>query len=187
MARRSWKDSLGWLQGRGYPVPDASSASGSAGLSARPDPGVADFRGLRFVDVVLEEVDFEDLTLPRTLFDRCRVHGVSFRNTDLNLSCLDGNDWIDCDFTDAVLICAYLRKAVFFGCRFVNCQLIGADLRGATLTGCDFTGANLTGARLDRALKDSVALNESQSRLMVDWRAEDDEIADEEDEQAEDD
>ena len=36
------------------------------------------------------------------------------------------------------------------------------------------TGADLTGARLDRHLKEILALNDTQRRLMVDWRSTDD-------------
>ncbi len=178
--RHSWQESLAWLQGRGFAVPAVQGNGLSSVVSDRPRPEQKDFRGLRFADAVHEEVDFEDLTLPRTLVERCRFHGVSFRNTDLSLSCLDGNDWIDCDFTDARLICVSLCKGVLFGCRFRNCQLIGSDLRGATLSGCDFTGADLTGTKIDRALKESLVLSEPQRSLMVDWRAADDEGPDEE-------
>jgi uncharacterized protein YjbI with pentapeptide repeats len=167
--RRSWKESLKWLKGKGVTVP-RTKVTRSSELSDRPEPGDSKFKGLRFADAVHEEIDFENLTLPRTLFERCRFHGVSLRGTDLSLSCLDGNDWIDCDFSDGVLICAWMRNAVFFGCRFINCQLIGADLRGSTLTGCDFTGANITGARLLRPVAKELTLSEPQRSLMIDWR-----------------
>ena len=178
--RRTWKESCACAAARGVQIGAALTPPEE---NDRPEPGQENFRGLCFRDAVFEEVDFEDLSLPLTHFLRCRFHNVSFRNTDLRLSCLHGNDWIDCDFSETLLTCADLGGAVFFGCRFVNAHLVGAELRGATLTGCDFTGADLTGARLDRALKETVPLSDGQRRLMVDWRTEDDEGPDEEDEE----
>jgi hypothetical protein len=186
-ARRSWEESLVCFQGRAAHIPIVPPGRRPADVCDRPEPGDDRFRGLRLADAIHEEVVFEDLTLPRTLFERCRFHGVSFRNTDLRLSCLAGNDWIDCDFTDAVLTCADLRDAVFFGCRFVNCRLVGADLRKSQLTACDFTGADLTGARMDRGLKEVLVLTEHQRRLMVDWCDEEDVGPDEEPDEGEED
>jgi uncharacterized protein YjbI with pentapeptide repeats len=107
------------------------------------------------------------------LIERCRFHAVSFRNTDLTLSCLAA-DFIDCDFSDAILNCANLGGSAFFACRFCNAQLLGAEMRGVTLEHCDFTAANLTGARMDRVLKETLPLSEEQRRFMVDWRSPDD-------------
>src|ERR1043165_1070440 len=64
-------------------------------------------QGLCLRDQVYEDVGIENLSLRRTLIERCRFHGVSFRNTDLGLSCLVA-DFIDCDFSDAVLVCTNL-------------------------------------------------------------------------------
>jgi hypothetical protein len=162
--RRPWAESWEHLKARGVRVGGSSPEE-----CDRPEPGVP-HGGPCVLAGVYEEVDLEDLTLPRTLVEDCRFQGVSFRNTILRMSCLAGNDFLDCDFTGAVLTCADLRDADLFGCRFVDCTLTAADLRGAKLTGCDFTGADLNGARMDRALKDVLALSDRQRDLMVDWR-----------------
>src|SRR5262249_56864773 len=79
---------------------------------SRPRPD-RPFRGPCLRGARHDEADFEDLTLPRTLLDGCRFHGVSFRNSDLRLSCLAACELIDCDLSDAVLICADLRPSSF--------------------------------------------------------------------------
>jgi len=164
---RSWQESWTFLESQGGELP--ARWPGQPGQLSRPEVGLS-HDGLRLRDRRFEEVDFEGLCLPRTLIENCKFHCVSFRDTDLRLSCLFGCTFVDCDFQNAVLICAHLSQSVFSACRFTNAQMVGAELRGATLEHCDFTGANLTGARLDRALKDALALCETQRRVMVDWR-----------------
>jgi hypothetical protein len=163
--RRTKKESLQVVRQRGV----RPSRSDQRVDRDRPVRGQEEYAGLVFRDKTFEEVDFTDLCLPRTLFVRCRFAGVTFRNTDLRLSCLADGDWIDCDFSDADLVCCDLRGAELFGCRFANARLVGADLRGAKLTGCDFAGADLTGAHLDRALKATLPLSDVQRDRMVDW------------------
>jgi uncharacterized protein YjbI with pentapeptide repeats len=124
-------------------------------------------------------VDLGGLTLPRTLVERSRFYAVSFRDTDLRLSCLSEGEFVDCDFGGAVLTCADFRGNKFFACNFENAGLIGVDLRGAAFEHCDFAGADLTGARLDRALKEVLPLNDIQRARMVDWCSLDDEDRDE--------
>jgi uncharacterized protein YjbI with pentapeptide repeats len=174
--RLSWQDSWRFLALRGGSLPE--NWPEDPGEMDTPSPekksALPCLRDSRY-----QEADFENLTLPRTLIDRCRFHGISFRNSDLHLSLLSG-EFIDCDFSEAVLICAHLGQASFFACRFLHAILIGAELRGATLEHCDFTGADLTGARLDRTLKMTLPLSDLQRRIMVDWRAPDDEGPDEE-------
>jgi len=147
----------------------------------RPRQGQAKFPGLRLADREFEEKDFEDLALPRTLVERCRFLGCSFRNTDLHQSCLAGSDWIDGDFSEAALIGAEVRDCRLAACRFVGAVLIGCDLRGAALEQCDFAGADLTGARINRELKAVLTLTEAQRDLMVDWWSPEDEGPDESD------
>jgi uncharacterized protein YjbI with pentapeptide repeats len=171
MPRLSWQKSWRFLAQQGGLLPEEwPNGPGELNIPVPDDKApVPRLRDARF-----DEVDFENLTLPRTLIERCRFHGVSLRNTDLRESCLVG-DFIDCDFSDVVLTCAQLGGANFFACKFANAILIGAELRGATLEHCDFTDANLTGARMDRALKGTLTLSDYQRQAMVDWRADDDE------------
>lgn len=175
--RKTWRDSWDFLKQQGVKVPRSRKVAPVE--NPRPKPGQKKFAGLTVRDRVFEEIDFQNLSLPRTLFVGCRFHGVSFANTDLNLSCLQGCEWIDCDFTDAMLIRADLRQTTLFACRFPHCELIGADLSGASLDKCDFKKAILTGACLDRTLKDILKLSAEQRDFMVDWRQEGDEGPDE--------
>ena len=99
-------------------------------------------------DRVFEEVDFEAPGAARALWSS--LLSVSrpspfTRHGSAVSACLSECTLIDCDFANAVLICADLRQSTFVACRFTDAQLIGAELRGATLDHCDFTGANLTG------------------------------------------
>jgi uncharacterized protein YjbI with pentapeptide repeats len=169
--RLPWRESLDVLKERGIKFP-ARMKRTPLGEVDSPSPG-RPTGGLSILDARFEEVDFENLFLRRTLIERCRFHAVSFKNTDLTLSCL-ASEFIDCDFSDADLTCAHLGAAAFFACRFQGTQLLGAELRGATLEHCDFTAANLTGARFDRVLKKTLKLTDKQRRLMVDWRTPDD-------------
>src|SRR5262245_29628092 len=100
--RKSWQDSWAVLEQHGVTLPGEEGWTPDSG--DRPHAEEPDFRGLVVRDRVFEEVDFEDLCLVRTLFSGCRFNGVSFRNTDLSLCCLQGCEWIDCDFSEAVLI-----------------------------------------------------------------------------------
>jgi hypothetical protein len=165
--RRTWQESWEVLRKRGLRVPGKSGHTPEDG--SRPERGQKRYRGLCFRDADLRETDFDDLSLPRTMFLRCRFAAVSFRNTNLQMSCLADGAWLDCDFGGADLACADLRGAELFGCRFTGARLVGADLRGAKVTGCDFAGADLTGARLDRELKDTLPLSEVQRDRMVHW------------------
>jgi uncharacterized protein YjbI with pentapeptide repeats len=92
---------------------------------------------------------------------------VSFRNSDLNQSCMCWNDFIDCDFTDADLTCSDLRASIFRGCKFVRCNLTGADLRRSSFEHCDFTDADLTGARA-QGEQDDLDLSDDQIGE-IDW------------------
>lgn len=169
--RLTWQDSWRVLVARGGEVPN--DWPDHVREIDMPNPATL-LRQPRLRQLRFDEADFENLTLPRTLIDGCRFHAVSFRNTDLCLAYLAA-EFIDCDFAGCVLTCADLGRSTFFGCRFTDATLVAAELRGATLDHCDFAGADLTGARLDRALKAALALSDYQRRVMVDWRAPDDE------------
>src|SRR5262245_42524888 len=95
--RRTRKESWKVVRQRGVRPPGRSRQASVK--RDRPLRGQEDFAGLVFHEKSFEEVEFENLSLPRTLFLRCRFAGVSFRNTDLRLSCLADGDWIDCDFS----------------------------------------------------------------------------------------
>src|SRR5207244_1692563 len=95
--RLSWQESWRFLELRGGLLPATWDDGPAEWDNPKPDN---QYRGPCLRDALHEEVDFENLTLPRTLFIGCRFHGVSFRNSDLNQSCLCG-EFIDCHFSDA--------------------------------------------------------------------------------------
>jgi uncharacterized protein YjbI with pentapeptide repeats len=171
--RRTWQESWELLRSRGFSLPRKGGPTPDE--VDRPERGQKKCRGLCFRNAEVRETDFNDLSLPRTMFLRCRFAAVSFRNTNLILSCLADCGWLDCDFSGADLACADLRGAELFGCRFTGARLVGADLREAKLTGCDFTDADLTGATFDRAVKETVPLSALQRDRMVSWLEETDE------------
>jgi|SRR5579884_449008 len=171
--RRTWKESWELLRQRGLAVP--RKRVDRPGAVKRPERGKARFGGLCFRDADLRETEFDNLSLPRTLFRKSRFAAVSFRNTNLSLSCLADCTWLDCDFGGADLACADLRGAELFACRFTAARLVGADLCGAKLSNCDFTDADLTGARIDLGLKDALPLSAVQRDRMVHWFDETDE------------
>jgi hypothetical protein len=174
--RKGWRESWEVLrQQHGVMLPDLKDEDPWAWPDWGDRPAAGEkYSGLTVSKRAFEEVDLEGLWLVRTLFADCRFHGMSFRDTDLSMSCLNGCEFIDCDFTGASLIRVDLRKATLFACRFVGCELIGADLREAKLEHCTFTRAKLAGATIDRALKDALRLSAVQRDFQVDWREEGD-------------
>jgi uncharacterized protein YjbI with pentapeptide repeats len=172
-ARRTWRESWDLMRSRGFKLPPKKSPPLEE--MGRPRRGEKKFPGLCVRKADLRETDFDDLSLPRTLFVGCRFAAVSFRNTNLQLSCLADCAWLDCDFGGADLACADLRGAELFACRFSGARLVGADCREAKLTDCDFTDADLTGASFDLKLKGAVALSDLQRDRQVSWLDETDE------------
>src|SRR5262245_37087478 len=98
--RLSWRESWRFLEKRGGALPPENKWPDDPGDRGRPRPG-RPFHGPCLRGARHDETDFENLTLPRVLLGGCRFHGVSFRNTDLRLSCLTACELIDCDLSDA--------------------------------------------------------------------------------------
>lgn len=131
-----------------------------------PDPlGVSFFR-MMVCD------DFSNLTLPRTFFGRSQITGTAFRNTDLTESNLCWNDFINVDFTDAILAKSDLRAALFSKVKFVSADLSNADLRRSTFEHCDFTRARMDGAILTHDQAAALGLCEEQ-RTSIFWVGDD--------------
>jgi hypothetical protein len=111
----------------------------------RPDDeeplGVSFFRTF-----VGEGDDLSGLFLPHTFFGRSEINDAAFRNTDFTESNLCWNDFVDVDFTDAVLAGSDMRASLFQRVRFVRTDLRRADLRRSTFEGCAFEGALMEGA-----------------------------------------
>ena len=108
-----------------------------------PDPSRLSF----FRELVTDE-SFDGLTIPRTFIGRTEFRNTSFRNTDLSESYVCWNDFIDVDFTGAVLANSDLRASLYTNVSFAGADLRGADLRGLALRHCNFEDASMEGARL---------------------------------------
>jgi uncharacterized protein YjbI with pentapeptide repeats len=127
--------------------------------------------GLSFFRTRLED-DLGNLTLPRTFFGRSEIVKSSFRNTDLTESSLCWNNFIDVDFSDAILAGSDLRAAIFHRVKFVRTDLRRADLRRATFEECSFEGALLEGAVMTLGQKRTLPLSKEQKAVVAwTWRA----------------
>ncbi len=104
--------------------------------------------GVRFFRMMLADARLEWLTLPRTLFGRSEIRGVSFIGTDLSESSGCWNDFVDVDFGEADLSRMDLRGSIFLRVNFRAAILRGADLRGTSFEGCTFADADMTGAKV---------------------------------------
>lgn len=125
--------------------------------------------GVSFFRTLLQDVQLNSLTLPRTFFGRSKIRSVSFRDTDLSESTACWNDFIDVDFTGADLSNSDLRASIFQRVSFRDAVLRGADLRHASFEGCTFSGADLTGAKVTRSFSWFFRLSVHQRRT-VDWK-----------------
>jgi uncharacterized protein YjbI with pentapeptide repeats len=112
--------------------------------------------------------DLSNLTLPRTFFGRSEVTKATFRNADLMQSNLAWNDFIDTDFSSAVLAGADLRASQYVRVSFADADLTNADLRRSSFESCDFSRTKMLGARLTRAQGASLVLSEAQ-RTEIEW------------------
>jgi uncharacterized protein YjbI with pentapeptide repeats len=165
--RLSYEDSCKRLQPE---ILDAGVIPPAPGGVPRYDdesPGVSIFRMLLGADM-----DLSNLTLPRTFFGRSELSGTSFRNTDLTESNLCWNDFINVDFTGAVLSGADLRASNFEKVNFKGANLQGADMRRSSFTNCLFEHAVLDGAVLTNAQGKKMPLSGAQ-RLTISWTDDD--------------
>jgi uncharacterized protein YjbI with pentapeptide repeats len=122
--------------------------------------------GINFIRESVAECSLDNLTLPRTYFGRSEIRDVSFVNTDLTESALCWNDFVDVDFTDAMLAGSDLRASIFERVRFVRTDLTNCDLRGSSFIDCDFTDAVVCGAKLSQK-DDALALLTPDQRALI--------------------
>ena len=108
------------------------------------------------------EGDLSNLTLPRTFFGRSEIKGASFHRTDLRESNLCWNDFVDVDFSEAVLRSSDLRASLFDRVSFVEADLGFADLRRSTFANCLFDRASMKGTILTRRQGETLSLSASQ-------------------------
>jgi uncharacterized protein YjbI with pentapeptide repeats len=106
--------------------------------------------------------DLSNLTLPRTYFGKSEINNALFRNTDFTESNLCWNDFIDVDFSDAVLAKSDMRASLFTRVNFGNADLSGADLRRSTFDKCAFTGAKMTATILSKEQGEALHLSDEQ-------------------------
>ena len=106
--------------------------------------------------------DLSDLFLPHTFFGRSEINDAAFRNTDLTESNLCWNDFVQVDFSDAVLIGSDLRASLFERVAFVRADLRRTDLRRSSFEDCNFDGALMQGAVLTRGQRDSMDVSKDQ-------------------------
>lgn len=128
--------------------------------------------GFEFFRTVCEDIDYSNLTLPRTYFGRSEIRNVNFANTDLSESCMCWNDFIGCDFSGADLSGCDMRSSNYENCKFDSAIFKGADLRGAAFEGCTFTGADFKGAVADDVYAADYDLWDSLSRKQrnaIEW------------------
>jgi hypothetical protein len=117
--------------------------------------------GVSFFRTAVQD-DLSDLSLPRTFFGRSEISDSAFRNCDLTESNLCWNDFIDVDFSDAVLAKSDLRASLFQRVKFVRADLRGADLRRSTFESCAFEGALLEGAIATTEQRPTMGLTPTQ-------------------------
>lgn len=129
-----------------------------------PEPlGVSFFRTF-----VGDGDDLSNLTLPRTFFGRSEINDALFQNTDFRESNLCWNDFINVDFTDAILAQSDLRASLFTSVKFVRTDLRKVDMRQSSFENCDFTDALMTGAILTHEQGTTINLSEEQ-RKQISW------------------
>jgi BTB/POZ domain-containing protein KCTD9 len=120
-----------------------------------------------FRTFVGEHDDLSNLTLPRTYFGRSEINDALFCNTDLTESCLCWNDFIDVDFSDAVLAHCDLRASNFTRVKFIRADLRDADLRHSSFDDCIFEGALLDRAVLTHSQAEQIKLTDAQRQVIA--------------------
>jgi uncharacterized protein YjbI with pentapeptide repeats len=140
-------------------------------LERAPSYGDERPQGLGFFKTFLADDSLAGLTIPRTFFGRSEVRAISFRSSDLSESCLCWNDFLDVDFTDAILAKCDLRASNYERVQFTRADLRNADLRRSRFFDCDFTDALLNGAKLDRGSQLLASLTKEQ-KVVIDYQPE---------------
>lgn len=128
--------------------------------------------GFEFFRTGCEDVDYSNLTLPRTYFGRSELRNVNFANTDLSESCMCWNDFIECDFSGADLSNCDMRASNFENCKFDGAIFKGADLRRSAFEGCTFKKADLKGAIADDVYANEYGLYDALTKVQqkaIEW------------------
>src|ERR1700682_6312820 len=115
--RRSLDETWAFLRADGLEMPYGEDGRPHVPPSM-PSQGDDEPLGFSFFRGKWVEVDFSNLTLPRTFFGRSSFERVSFANTNLSESRVCWNDFDDCDFSGADLSGSDLRASIYKGCKF---------------------------------------------------------------------
>ena len=89
-------------------------------------------------------VPIRRVPLSRGRHERLDLRNRLFEDLNANRS-----TFVDCDFSYCVFDRAYLRQAVFEGCRFIGSRFYDSNLKGASFRGCDFKYATVHRTLLD--------------------------------------
>ncbi|MDO5667744.1 MAG: pentapeptide repeat-containing protein [Alcaligenaceae bacterium] len=116
----------------------------------------------------VEDVDFSNLTLCRTFFGRSEINACSFHHTDLTESNMTWNDFIEVDFSQAVLVACDMRASLFEEVNFAGANLSGSDLRQSSFESCDFSDAIMQDVILTHAQGGAMDLSDEQ-RSSIAW------------------
>lgn len=162
--RRTLDETWAVLEARGEEMP---RTAGGAPLVPSSKPRVDDeVLGFSVFRTRLDG-EWSSLTLPRTFFGRSLVEHATFHDSDLSESVLCWNDFVQVDFSKAVLAGADLRASSFEGCSFDDASLRGADLRGSSFFGCTFARADLQGVLVERGASWLPSLSADQRALLT--------------------
>lgn len=93
-----------------------------------------------------------DTRLEKCQWERCMLHGASFREAELKQVIFAGCDLSASDF----------RGVQFLQVKFIQCNLSDADFTGAKLGEVEFTDSKMQNARFSRSALASHALSAAQ-------------------------
>lgn len=106
--------------------------------------------GLSFFKMFVTEVDFSNLTIPRTYFGRAEINDCSFKDCALWESSMCWCEFENVDFSKAELMRSDMRSSIFTRCDFRAALLVDSDLRHSIFLECSFDDAQMTNAKLTR-------------------------------------
>lgn len=138
-----------------------------------PGPNDGEPLGVSFFRTFVGEGDdLSNLTLPHTFCGRSEINDACFRNTDFTESNFRWNDFVDVDFSEAILSGSDMRASIFHRVRFDKADLRLADLRQSTFEKCSFQCARMEGTILTRKQGATILLSEDQ-RAEIAWADDD--------------
>lgn len=101
-----------------------------------------------FLGVLVHDFDFSSQNLESVDFNRSTFLRCQFRGADLT-ACSIQSDFIDCDFTGAILLKAEITSSDFRGSCFEFAQLTRCYIDKSNLDGVSFRKSQLVGAIIE--------------------------------------